>query len=451
MFIPSELLDEICLYLPNRDLVGMSLVCRDWNPTCMNRISTNLSISTGESFRPRLQQFLDNFNGHGQHPDAPTFPTHVKSLVMIIKLDNASILDFSTLYAVLDYLHHIRRLELYARVPQDQLDMLVTVCRDICAHLPNVRNMVLHVSLLGDIEISTATKLYQNVYKRIMDNCRLMNLKLRHDYLFDGTDFLDVQASTLVDLHVLFCIVADPISGFHVPLFPRVKRLTLRAVGDPNEAHTGDGRILNFGHVFPSLEYLCMSTMSLCEYGGEELGNILQIVNTSPTLKHLELNTSKDLKVLFRTLPISFSHLETLVLRSPCFEEVHLRLLASLEWPMLTFLSYQSDGVYPRVVPHLLNHAPRLKWLKIYVYPDPEFLTGLEEAFGQGEWPHLQAVCILHWNEHEGGIPPVMQKACPNATIHLKFTKGHKYDSTLAYGIHLSPQCGWACYKCTFG
>jgi hypothetical protein len=215
----------------------------------------------------------------------------------------------------------------------------------------------------------------------------------------------------------------------------------------------GDGRVLDLGATFPSLQFLYMDTVALREYGDEELGNILQIANTSPHLKYLELDTSTDLKALVSILPITFHHLETLVLHSRLFEEAHLQLLAAVKWPSLTTLLYWSDEVYSTIVPTLLKNAPRLRRFTARMYSSQGFFSSLVEAFGEKEWSNLQCVCIVNWNGRHASVVPdymsALQKACPNASIHVTLKKGIRYEATLAYGAHLPPQCNWTCYRCT--
>jgi hypothetical protein len=95
---------------------------------------------------------------------------------------------------------------------------------------------------------------------------------------------------------------------------------------------------------------------------------------------------------------------------------------------------------------------PKLKWLRVLVQSDPGFFSGLVEAFDQKEWLNLQGVCLYCAEGQSVHTLPdyglAVQKACPNATIHITLKKEEEYDATLDYGINLSLQCGWSCYKC---
>jgi hypothetical protein len=297
-----------------------------------------------------------------------------------------------------------------------------------------------------------SVELYQTIFERIITSYQLTNLALLDGSLSNGAVILNTQTSTLVELHVLFCLVANAASGFCVNSLPHIKRLKLRSLDDSPGGPVGDGQVLQFRTIFPSLETLYMDTGDLCQFGGEELGNALQIASTSPRLKHLTLVTSPHFKALPRALPITFNHLQTLVLLSDLFGEDHLRLVASVKWPSLTSLAYWCDGVYPTVFSRFLEHAPRLERLVAAIGSDSDFLHDLAAMSGQKVRPHLQSLCICNVDWDRDGAPPAqipaMQKACPNATIHVTLKKEDAYNSRLLYGVHLSPQCGWGCYRC---
>jgi hypothetical protein len=144
--------------------------------------------------------------------------------------------------------------------------------------------------------------------------------------------------------------------------------------------------------------------------------------------------------------------LETLALHPQLFNEAHLSMLASMQWPLLTSLFYQSDGVYPHVALRLLKNAPRLKWLKVRVAPNRKPFDDLAAMFGQSEWPNLQGVCIVNRNGHKVSTIldqlTAVQRACPNASIHITLMLGFSFDSILVDGIHLPPQCSKECFKC---
>jgi hypothetical protein len=112
MFVPSELLGMMCTYLPNSDLISMARVCKHWNLTCVRHLSAHLGIATMESSHQKLQHYLDNFEGRGQHHRIPTRPAHIKSIT--INLDLHKALDLSKVYALLDHLQHVRTLYLHA-------------------------------------------------------------------------------------------------------------------------------------------------------------------------------------------------------------------------------------------------------------------------------------------------------------------------------------------------
>jgi hypothetical protein len=218
------------------------------------------------------------------------------------------------------------------------------------------------------------------------------------------------------------------------------------------EVHTADEWVLDFGTTFPSLEYLSMQTIFLYAHGGEELVSILHMTSKITHLKHLDLTTSKFLKIRPSTLSITFHHLETLELFGHPFRKEHLQLLASLQWPSLTSLWYSSHSIYPNVVPCLLANTPKLKRLTVSIDPNQEFASDLANMFGRTEWPNLQNICLRDSvKDKETRLPehvPEMQKACPNATIHFRRWNRGKYESRYFYGTHLSPQCNRACYKC---
>jgi hypothetical protein len=194
---------------------------------------------------------------------------------------------------------------------------------------------------------------------------------------------MEAHATMLKELKIPLCIVANPTTGFHLVLLPHVKKLSLYSTTMPIHTTTGDGRVLDLGSAFPSLESVSMTTTALWDFGGEELSNALQIASTHPQLKHLELGMSRYLKARPRIPSITFNCLETLVLHSPQLKEAHLQLLTCVQWPALTLLAYQSNKVCPNVVPHLLIHASRLKWLKVSISSDPDFFAGVVSIFGQ--------------------------------------------------------------------
>jgi hypothetical protein len=229
------------------------------------------------------------------------------------------------------------------------------------------------------------------------------------------------RKSTLVELVLPFPVITNPKCGFRVACFLHLKRLTLHAIDEPDSV-TRDGLLLDFGTTFPALQCLSMNTSNLHEYGGEELGNALQISSTACGLKRLTLATSPHLKVLASTVPIKFSHVDSLALHSHMLKEEHLQLLASIQWPSLTSISYKSDNIYPRSVPRLLDHAPKLRWLTVSIGPAKEFVSDLPKMVSRAVWPNLRSVCIEHECK-KWMFPkqvPIMQRACPNATIHLK-------------------------------
>jgi hypothetical protein len=148
MFVPLEVVNQMCAYMPNPDLVNMARVCRHWNPTCVRHVSTQLHIRTVQSYRLHLQEYLDSFDGHGQHYDIPTRPAYIKSLIINLDVRRAFTLDYSILYALLDHLSHVRRLELGAILSTNQLDELEMVCTNIHARLPNIKHLILHSSYM---------------------------------------------------------------------------------------------------------------------------------------------------------------------------------------------------------------------------------------------------------------------------------------------------------------
>jgi hypothetical protein len=446
--------------MPNPDLISMALVCRDWHQTCVRHLSAQLNLNMWGTFHDECQHYLDSFHGRGHHPNVPKHPHHVKSIDIMLDLTTVTETtvgaDFDAMYVLLDCLRHVRRLEVYAFLSVDQLGVLGMLYRDVCARLPNIKHLKLSWDwVIGVSDDWSSVELYQAILERMIGSYQLTNLALLAANLSDGATILNGQVSTLTELHIPLCLVANPTSGFLVACFPRVKRLKLRSLDvseDAQDAPTGDGQVLQFGATFPTLDYLYMDTADLSEYGGEELGNALQIANTNPCLKHLTLVTSPRFKVLPGALSITFDHLETLMLLSDGFGEEHLQLVASMQWPALKSLSYWCDGVYPSVVPHLLAQAPKLKWFVAAITSDPDFFPGLAEMFGQTEWPNLQGVCIANANWDKEDTPPgqvpTVQKACPNATIHVTLKKGDELDSRLFYGVDLSPQCNRECYKC---
>jgi hypothetical protein len=455
MFVPLEVVDEMCTYLPNSDLVSMARVCRDWHPTCTRHLSTELRINTHESFHPRLQRYLDNFNGTSHHTDVPTRPSHVTLVRIEISWTGSStedmVLDFDELYPLLDHLGHVRHLDMDVEIHPSNLDLLETACKEIHARLPNIKYLVLCSEwwIFKGEDDEPTEELYQAIYKCMMGDYRLTNMDLYHYNLLDGTAMLTDQASTLVKLHAPFCFLVDPMRGFRVASFPRVKELGLESITMPTGLPSRDGHMLDFWQTFPSLESLSMETWDLCKYGGEDLWNILHMASTHPYLKHLKLDVTEKLEALPSTWSITFNHLETLVLRRTELYEKHVEVLASLQWPSLTSLSYLSKQIYPNVVPRLLAQAPRLKAFKMVVYADPKFSSNLGEMFGWVEWPKLQSVCIGNLCK-EDSLPdhmPEMETACPNATIHLAL-KGDAQGSRLFYGVHLPPQCSRKCAKC---
>jgi hypothetical protein len=415
----------------------------------MHHVSTHLDIDATKSFYLKLQRHLDNFNGRAHHPRIPTRPTHIKSIQ--INLDLHKALDLTTVYALLDHLQHVRCLELHATLSTDQLDLLERVCQDIHVRLPNVMQLALHSEwIIGDDWPSE--ELDAMVYKHMIGDRRLTSLDLWHAEPLDGAIILDAQAPTLVELDISFPVLVNLTSGFRVASFPRLKRLLLHSTATPTVVPdlVVGGHMLDFGKSFPSLEYLYMATVFLGQFGGEELGRILYMTSTCPHLKHLRLDMSPSLTARSSIPSIAFNSLETLVLSGPLFKEEHLLLLAAVQWPSLMSIRYGSDGIYPDVISCLLVQAPRLKWLTARIHSNQEFFPGLLEMFGEREWPNLLGVCVYNQNAHMKGSFPdyvqVMKKACPNATIHLKFKRG--IESRLFYGVHLPPQCGWGCYKC---
>jgi hypothetical protein len=451
----------MCTYLPNSDLINMSLVCRDWNPTCTQHLSTELWIRTAEFFHPILQQYLDNFEGRGQHPHFPTRPNSVKSVSINFDFDTDEEMnmttDFAILYAVLDHVQHVRRLELHVKLYQMHLDALATVCRDISTHLPNVKHLTLLASLLdddsdGSYEFDGPTaEQNQEIYACMISGFKVMSLELWDDYPFDGTAVLRTQASTLAVLDLPFPILVTPTTGFCAAVFPHLKRLKLHSLSTHAQDSMGHGKVWHFGTAFPALEYLDMNTDDLYQFAKGGFSNVLYMASSCPRLKYLVLTMPRRLQTHSSTLSITFTHLETLVLHGGLFES-HLQLLASIQWPSMTSIQYGSDQVFPNAMLHLLNHAPKLKWFSLHVRSNYALISESERAFDQTEWPNLQGVCI--WNENATKYDmfphhiPAMQKACPNATIHLKFKRGNEYDSRLFYGVYLPPQCGWGCHKC---
>jgi hypothetical protein len=345
-------------------------------------------------------------------------------------------------------------LDLLVAVHPYQLSMLATVCQEIRARLPRVQQLVLRSWMEKYREIRPAQE-YAMVYAHMIGSYHLKKLTLYHDDPFVGTAILSTQASTLVELDLPLPILANSNSGFRMTCFPYVKKLSVRSAGMVHnlpDAPMGDRCVLYLGTTLPALESLSMDTDDLCAYGGEELAIILCMASTNLQLKYLELNTTRRLTALPSIPPITFTHLETLALHSLAFKKQHLHLLASVQWPALVSLTYQSKKIYPQLAVHMLEHAPKLKWLRIRIDSSQGFFTNLMYVFGHSIWPNLQGVCICNWNVHTDGILvdqlPVLQQACPNASIHLKFKKGKEYDSILVYGIQLSPQCNRTCYKC---
>jgi hypothetical protein len=169
MFIAAELLDAVCTYMENSDLLSMTLVCRDWSQTCTRHLSTHLIITVWKSFYPTLQ--LANFNNRSRRLSMPTRLIHVKSVMIDLNSIVSSALDFDELYELLDGLGHLRRLEL-AIVSQDRLDVFTTAFQDIRARLPRVKHLALYIALPD-------AQLYPTVYKHITDNYQLASLTLR--------------------------------------------------------------------------------------------------------------------------------------------------------------------------------------------------------------------------------------------------------------------------------
>jgi hypothetical protein len=454
MFVPLELVNEMCTYMRNGDLISMARVCRNWHPTCVRHLFAQLRLSTGESSAQKLQSCLDNFNGHGQHFHVPPRPNLVNAVAIDLNLTpsltTSIAANFNTLYAVLDQLQHVRHLELLMFLSQDQQDalyMVETVCGNIHAQLPRVEQLTLSCEWTLEVDIDWPTEeLEAAVFERMISSYRLTTLTLYLAYAFDGTALLSAQISTLMELRMPLCILAELASGSYAPPSSRLERLNLRPVG----ISIGDGCLLYFEVAFPTLETLYLETGDLSWYGGEDFGNILYMVSKFRHLKHLELDTSEHLKVQPRVWPITFSHLETLVLVNQELNRKHLRLLASLHWPALTSIRYKIYGIYPSIISRLLSRAPRLEWFTAHIQYDPDFSSGLGEMFRKTEWPNLLGVCMLDLGGHKESILPehvlAVQRACPNAVTHYKFRNGD--DSILIYGVHLSPGCNRPCINC---
>jgi hypothetical protein len=176
------------------------------------------------------------------------------------------------------------------------------------------------------------------------------------------------------------------------------------------------------------------------------------MASTSPRLKHLVLVTLTNIKALPITSSIVFSHLETLVVAGSDLKEEHMHLLVSVKWPSFMSIYYQSNGLYPNAVLRLLEHAPRLKWFSAYISSNTEAFD-VGGMFGDSVWPNLQGLCIRNQNKNKvrpiSDQIPALQKACPNAIIHLTFKNGRKRKSRHVYGVDLPPQCDWKCHKCS--
>jgi hypothetical protein len=334
MFVPLEIVDELGAYMGNRDLVNMARVCKHWNPTCMRRVSTHLTIGTRKSSKQTCQKYLANFNGSAHHPDAPTDPKYVKVLSIHLDLEmdkkTGTGVDFDSLYALLNYVGHVRYLELDAMVYYDQLDLLNTLCKVIAARLPNIKYLKLTCKrLFGGDDDDWSEDIYQPIFERMAKSFQPAILDLHHEYPFDPTAMLNGQASTLVELDMELAILY-PFCDFGVLLLPCLKKLTLCEVthmDDLPDSHIANGQALNFGKAFPLLEYLFMETRDLGKYGGEEFSNILHMASTCPQLNYLELDMSPALTVLPDTPSLVFSNLKTLVLYSGTFMDEHMCLL----------------------------------------------------------------------------------------------------------------------------
>jgi hypothetical protein len=165
----------------------------------------------------------------------------------------------------------------------------------------------------------------------------------------------------------------------------------------------------------------------MCAYmpNPDLISMLLVCRNWNPTcMRHISTQLSFDALESFKHPPNSkhVSALEELV--SCNIQKKHLRLLASLYWPSLTSLSYGSKRTNPHAVLHLLNRAPKLKWLKISIQTDTKFFPSLAKMFGQMEWSNLQGLCMRNEYSYRKSPPlnhiPAVQKACPNARIHVK-------------------------------
>jgi hypothetical protein len=259
MFIPLEIVDKMCAYMENDDLISMALVCKHWNPTCTRHLSAHLVMDTLDSFEDELWPYLDNFNGDERHYHVPPHPSHIKSVEIRLDLDEEAEMttdeEFAPFFELLEHLDHVRRLNLYITMSTSQLGMLDAACQEICALLPNIKHLKLSCTLSIEVKVGDDGEWAfempdASFFERITSNYQLKTLTLEYDYPFDGTVLLKAQAATLVELDLPFHVLVDRTKGFRVKLFPHVKKLTMRS----SEPMRG-GRVLSFAASFPSVEY----------------------------------------------------------------------------------------------------------------------------------------------------------------------------------------------------
>jgi hypothetical protein len=74
MLVPLEVVNEMCVYMKNSDLVNMARVCKQWQQMCMRRLDTfghqDVKIVSTENAAVSGQ-----FRGHDWHLCLPMRPT----------------------------------------------------------------------------------------------------------------------------------------------------------------------------------------------------------------------------------------------------------------------------------------------------------------------------------------------------------------------------------------